>query len=910
MAGYIRNDTSNNIADGNIINAADFDGEFDAIQTAFDATNGHKHDGSVGGGAPITVIGPAQDVVASASTLRPKSDDTLSLGTSTQEFKDLWIDGIAHIDNLVVDETATITTDLSVNGNVVLGSDAADTVTFNGKINTSLLPDADVTRDLGSPSLYWDDAYVQNINVIDNVIVGDAGSGVVDVDGVLYSTIITAGSGGEVSLTVNDGYGNANVTFNHTAGTPDQNGSAARIAADVDSTTGKLSLKIADNVSAATPVSASDVAVFTTATSTIKNDLAVDGAATVTGAATFNGNVNLGNATADTINATGRFGTALVPATDDASDLGSSTNEWRDLWIDGTANIDTLVADTASIERTDAIPIITLRRTDASVTDGEVIGRFDFQTLGGAAGGLSNAIVGRIQAYATETFDATNNATAMQFALANDGAVTTRMTLHPDGRLQTSGSIIASANNTQDIGTSANQFKDIYIDGTGYIDALDSEIVNVDNLRFDGNTISSTNTNGNINLTPNGTGNVVAARFDSTSQFLGQSADTEAAPSFTWSGDTVTGIFHPAINTVGITTGGVERVRIDSAGNVGIGTNAPAGKLDVAGSIYGDASIFLRASTTGDSRIEVGTGRSGDGNAYLDLISNATHTDYAMRVFRTAGVNTDGLVSNRGTGTLRVRAVDLGAVSLDTNSTSRVHVTSTGDVGIGNTAPAAKLEVTGDTLATIVTASNQFRAPNTDLPSSPGYSFTGDTNTGMYHIGENTIGFATGNEEAFRITQALQLRFSAAAAGIQFKGDTATANALNDYEEGTWTPVLSDGTNNATSSAASGTYTKVGKLVTVNCNLQTSSLGAIAAGSAVRITGFPFTSDGASGCGMGYVNNFNITAGHSISGRIVGGNTFMNLYRSDATTGYTVLLASEWATTGNVSFSLSYVTSE
>ena len=45
MAGYSRTDTTNNIADGNIINASDFDGEFDAIATAF-GTSGHTHDGT------------------------------------------------------------------------------------------------------------------------------------------------------------------------------------------------------------------------------------------------------------------------------------------------------------------------------------------------------------------------------------------------------------------------------------------------------------------------------------------------------------------------------------------------------------------------------------------------------------------------------------------------------------------------------------------------------------------------------------------------------------------------------------------------------------------------------------------------------------------------------------------------
>ena len=62
-----------------------------------------------------------------------------------------------------------------------------------------------------------------------------------------------------------------------------------------------------------------------------------------------NGNVDLGDATSDTITATGRFDSDLVPSTDGARDLGSSTLEWRNLYLDGTANIDSLVADTADI---------------------------------------------------------------------------------------------------------------------------------------------------------------------------------------------------------------------------------------------------------------------------------------------------------------------------------------------------------------------------------------------------------------------------------------------------------------------------------------------------------------------------------------------------------------------------------
>ena len=61
--GYTRNDTANNIADGNVINASDLDGEFDAIQSAFNATTGHSHDGTTGEGPQIGTGGIADNAV-------------------------------------------------------------------------------------------------------------------------------------------------------------------------------------------------------------------------------------------------------------------------------------------------------------------------------------------------------------------------------------------------------------------------------------------------------------------------------------------------------------------------------------------------------------------------------------------------------------------------------------------------------------------------------------------------------------------------------------------------------------------------------------------------------------------------------------------------------------------------------
>ena len=60
----------------------------------------------------------------------------------------------------------------------------------------------------------------------------------------------------------------------------------------------------------------------------------VTGISTFTGTLNANGDVNLGNATSDTISATGRFDTDLVPSSDSAKDLGLNAVRWRNIYAD------------------------------------------------------------------------------------------------------------------------------------------------------------------------------------------------------------------------------------------------------------------------------------------------------------------------------------------------------------------------------------------------------------------------------------------------------------------------------------------------------------------------------------------------------------------------------------------------
>jgi hypothetical protein len=67
--------------------------------------------------------------------------------------------------------------------------------------------------------------------------------------------------------------------------------------------------------------------------------------------------------------------------------------------------------------------------------------------------------------------------------------------------------------------------------------------------------------------------------------------------------DSNTGVFFPAADTVAIATGGSERLRVDSSGNVGIGTSSPADNLAVYDSGT-DSRIYLQSSSTGTTNAD------------------------------------------------------------------------------------------------------------------------------------------------------------------------------------------------------------------------------------------------------------------------------------------------------------------
>ena len=215
MAGYTRQDLANNISNGNVIDADDLDNEFNAIDAAFNNSTGHVHDGTAENGAPITVLGPVQDIVATATLLRPKTTNVVSLGTDALRYKDLFLEGNADVDgtvnvqgattlqdslavtsNVTVGGNLTVTGSATIAGNLTFGDAATDTVSFAADVNSNLLPAADDTYDLGATGAEWRNLYIDGTANIDTAAVDTANVGTLSVSGngtVAGSLTVTGG---------------------------------------------------------------------------------------------------------------------------------------------------------------------------------------------------------------------------------------------------------------------------------------------------------------------------------------------------------------------------------------------------------------------------------------------------------------------------------------------------------------------------------------------------------------------------------------------------------------------------------------------------------------------------------------------------------------------------------------------
>jgi len=210
--------------------------------------------------------------------------------------------------------------------------------------------------------------------------------------------------------------------------------------------------------------------------------------------------------------------------------------------------------------------------------------------------------------------------------------------------------------------------------------------------------------------------------------------------------------------------------------------------------------------------------------------------------------------------------------------TEALRIDSAQNVGISTATPLSGLHISDGTnagspqnanrAATLMIDAGATASADLQFMVRNGYNshiFFGDAadpNIGMLYYDH------TNNDMAFNVNAGEKVRFISEG-GITFNGDTAAANALDDYEEGSFTPVLTwDTPSNGSVSyqARTATYIKIGRKVTIHLELRLNIVAQNSASLPLVITGFPYNFHNTGGYGGSLMtiapSGFTISSGH------------------------------------------------
>jgi hypothetical protein len=363
-------------------------------------------------------------------------------------------------------------------------------------------------------------------------------------------------------------------------------------------------------------------------------------------------------------------------------------------------------------------------------------------------------------------------------------------------------------------------------------------------------------------------------------------------------------------------------------------------KVTDNGPISGTAK-FLSDGLGNDSALALSTTALGIGTTSLSGTFHAQATNsgiffdlttaYTPKI-KAAGAISDLQIESVGSGGNLILGAG-GATSImqfftngNSSTGERMRITSAGNVGIGTSAPNFILETAGttgigvrstgvdgvytDILSSVYSGNaneqNAIQASVSGVASDSGFRFQVSDGSGLttqtlgYQLNKDRHVFYTNGSERVRVTTS----------GLTFNGDTAAANALDDYEEGTWTVGASFGGASVgiVTFANLGTYTKIGRQVTVNGRISFTNKGSSTGLAA--ITGLPFTVANTEGNWSSASFRFNrITFATQMQSLAVPNTTTFVFTQTNGVTGVSAdLTDANFANNTEIQFSLTYFT--
>ena len=361
----------------------------------------------------------------------------------------------------------------------------------------------------------------------------------------------------------------------------------------------------------------------------------------------------------------------------------------------------------------------------------------------------------------------------------------------------------------------------------------------------------------------------------------------------------------------------VETMRLTHDGKLGIWTVDPSASLDVELGSTGTIAQFRGADTDilnidGDSNQvtldarnvgALGFEMQGTEAMRIDSSANVSIGNIAptARFHTSAPYNVTGAKITGGAANYS-NALEVA----NAGGTNLLTVKGDGDVGIGTSSPTVRCNIVdsdstawgvGSNLSTALKVENssgtdgvaagiQLRTLNN--AGAAGIQYIHCVNSSSNY--DSDLVFSRRLHPSANYAESLRIQNGG---GISFNGDTAAANALDDYEEGTWTPFVgTQSGSNYTIGTSYNCYTKIGNIVHAYFSYQFTAEG----NGTITLFNLPFTADSSTVMvGQGYVTGGN----NRLSIQYIKYNTTLLLPRVDKGSGYTNYWSSrsEWSAT-------------